>query len=109
MAQIKELFRSETIDCIVIERQRRQQYKAARRVILQRREQDKAGYWHTSTHFRTDDIPELIILLSQAHRALTGGGPETRPSRPVDLDLGELDMPSTRELHDAILASQIRR
>lgn len=110
MAQIRKLLRSATIDCIVVERHtRHEQGNTARRVILQRCGQDRSGYWHSLPHFMPSDIPELIGLLSLVHRTLTGGEPKTGHHRPVDLDLSALDFPDIRELHDAIIASQIRR
>jgi hypothetical protein len=110
MARITNAYRSDAVDCIIVQRSiQHEQGNAAKRVVLQRREQDTAGDWHTSMHFKVEDIPDLIDLLSRAHHALTDGEPAADRSRPVDLDLTRLDIPETHEIHNAILASQIRR
>lgn len=110
MARIKNVYRSDAVDCIIVQRGiQHEQGIAAKRVVLQRREQDTAGYWHTSTHFKVEDIPNLIDLLSRAHHTLTDGESAADRSRPVDLDLARLDIPEAHEIHNAILASQIRR
>lgn len=78
-------------------------------MVLLRREQDTSGSWHSSTRFTVDDLPVMIQLLSRAHRFLIDPPLLENPKRPVDERIDDIDLPDLRQIHDAILTSQIHR
>ncbi len=111
MAQIRKVYRSAAIDCMIMQRHTIQdehgppQY----RVILLRRGQDTSGSWHSSTRFTPDDLPVMVRLLARAHHFLLNQTVFNQPKRPIDHGIDDIDLPDLRQIHDAILASQIHR
>lgn len=111
MAQVRKVYRSEAIDCMILQRHTIQdEHEPAQyRVILLRREQDTSGAWHSSSRFTTDDLPVMVRLLAKAQHFLLDQVVFNQPKRPIDNGIEDIDLPNLRQIHDAILASQIHR
>ena len=110
MARLHQVYRSQSIDCMIVQPQTTtQSMQPQLQVMLLRREQDASGMWHSTTQFQPDDLPVMLRLLSQAHQCVLESEQASDSIRPHDDQYKDVDRPNLREIHDAIIASQIRR